>query len=635
MNYYKEFLSKYKIILYIILCSILLALMIIRCFFGIEFTDEAYYVSNALSTMNGNTMYAYNSYVSSGEQIIPLLFYKIYSLFVTDLEGVFLYSRICYLIFRYVIICVVCNWFRKYCSIDSALKVMICLIPIMGSMVQNNFSYNSIPFYLTVLISSKLFFYRFELVQKYRYFFLYGIICALTIMAHPLFFFSLFIYIVFLYFGYRKNLKFVAYFCFGGLLTVLIVLVVVAAQTSVEALIQGIRIILFMGQKIPMPSLQQKTIEVMKLFCGDIIRLAVACLMGIIATILSSASHERKGKRKSLIIAICIFAELTLMFLLLKLVPGSKIRILAAVLCIVFLATCFKKDLPSLDRYYSVLLFSLAISVLFAFTENNIETLGRSVLIVALVLLLNRKARVYDKLILLLMMPYILFILLECILTNSTRRFYFIVPVLIGIIYCLDNISKNLKEFVWVCIIFISTSILFVDYNYVYRDSPISELNTRVEAGVYKGIYTTTQRATDVVEFEDYLNKNIGNDETVSFRDNVPVAYLMKNKKVCDIRTWDEMQYSYGCNDPTSMYSYYKNRNRIPDVICYVDFGRDADGLSIDNSDEEYIYNRFVKKYYNLEKDEKLNDTFFHIKIYRNNGTFNYDFARLIESVKN
>lgn len=99
MNCYKEFLSKHKITLYIILCSILLALMIIRCFFGIEFTDEAYYVSNALSTMNGNTMYAYNSYVSSGEQIIPLLFYKIYSLFVTDLEGVFLYSRICFLVF--------------------------------------------------------------------------------------------------------------------------------------------------------------------------------------------------------------------------------------------------------------------------------------------------------------------------------------------------------------------------------------------------------------------------------------------------------------------------------------------------------------------------------------------------------
>lgn len=91
------------------------------------------------------------------------------------------------------------------------------------------------------------------------------------------------------------------------------------------------------------------------------------------------------------------------------------------------------------------------------------------------------------------------------------------------------------------------------------------------------------------------------------------------------------MQYTYECNDPTLMYRYYKNKQQIPDVIAYVDFGRD-EILSIEKSEEEFQFNKFVNDYYYLDKGDFSNNTF-RVLIYRNNGTFDGEFDKLLNSI--
>ena len=103
----------------------------------------------------------------------------------------------------------------------------------------------------------------------------------------------------------------------------------------------------------------------------------------------------------------------------------------------------------------------------------------------------------------------------------------------------------------------------------------------------------------------------IAEDETYSFRDNVPFAYLMVHQgRVCELSTWDCLQYSYDRNSPALLFDYYQRRNMIPDWIVYIDYGRD-EKLSIE--DDNYRYNDWIDTYYNQVDDFILNETFYHV----------------------
>ena len=153
---------------------------------------------------------------------------------------------------------------------------------------------------------------------------------------------------------------------------------------------------------------------------------------------------------------------------------------------------------------------------------------------------------------------------------------------------------------------------LLINNSYVYRDAPMNELIYKVKTGIFKGIYTTEQNAADIMELESFIHDNTSEDEWIKFMDNVPMGYLFSDGKMCDIRTWDDMNYTYKRNNPTKMYKYFVNREVIPDKLIYVDFGRDEQ-LSIE--DDQWNFNEFVNEFYSFESEEILNETF-RVKIY-------------------
>ena len=114
-------------------CILSAIIMIIRVFYGTELTDEAFYVSDALTMMHGNVYYAYNnySYGTGGVFLmIPLLF--IYELFVPNNAGVFLYTRICYMIFWYTVSILGYRILKKDFKKSSALLVTGFMITFAG-----------------------------------------------------------------------------------------------------------------------------------------------------------------------------------------------------------------------------------------------------------------------------------------------------------------------------------------------------------------------------------------------------------------------------------------------------------------------------------------------------------------------
>ncbi len=240
-------------------------------------------------------------------------------------------------------------------------------------------------------------------------------------------------------------------------------------------------------------------------------------------------------------------------------------------------------------------------------------------------------------------MPFLFFCLFEAVMTSSNSpayRFLFVVPAfsslfaIAGERQCQWNslqIGANVKPLGPFCnksvmdkmyilpmiAVFLIVSCEIKALKYVYRDDSLSNLTYKVEQGVFKGIYTTEQRGKDTMGLEKFIKSVTDCEDYIAFRDNVPIGYLFMNGKICDIRTWDCMQYSYGRNDPSALYAYYERARKIPDKIIYVDFGRDKQ-LSVD--DDKFLYNIFLKEYYELQMDISLNETYKRVILYRRKG---------------
>ena len=85
-------------------------------------------------------------------------------------------------------------------------------------------------------------------------------------------------------------------------------------------------------------------------------------------------------------------------------------------------------------------------------------------------------------------------------------------PILVSLSYViiLDINTWDLKEkkekilASIICLLLVLAT-LKANYTYVYRDQSIENLKYRVESGIYKGIYTTKERAETLPAIERYL----------------------------------------------------------------------------------------------------------------------------------
>lgn len=578
-------------IIFLLGCIFSSALMFVRAFFGTEFTDEAYTVSDALAVMHGNIPFTYNnSMIAVGMSFIPVMFYKIYELFVPDLEGIFLYSRLTFVVFRLCIIVAIYILLKGEVSRKHRLLIAGVLIPFVGSSVFiQNWGYNATATYIILLTVFMLYntLRRWRSgIKQYIRLFASGFLTAIGVFAHPVYVVAVFVFIFLICMNVEKKEQFKAalLYCMGGILEIFIVLIPIILQSGLDKFFYGAETMLVGGPKgyIKDTVFERASYVVSLIWPGWILLGSGTILIYYLSRKFIRLEEKESFKKEYWILAV-----------------GYSI-----LFCII---------------YYIIVI------------QNDFYIFVGSVCVGAFLLLIPTYKR-WSSLSWYLGVYNISFIIVMTITTLTGDRLYYCIPMLIPVLIILFHQRTKLFHYIAV---FISVIMIllqgYTDFTDVYRDDMIANLTTRVELGVYKGIYTTADRAKDVVELEQYLNENIREEESVSFRDNAPVAYLMRNTNICDVRTWDTMQYSYGCDDPTLMYRYYKNKEQIPDVIAYIDFGRDK-VMSIENSSDVFQYNDFVNKYFYLDQNDFKNDTF-RVLIYRNNGTFDNDFDGLIESV--
>lgn len=566
------------------LCGVVF--MYIRAFFGTEITDEAFYISDALGMIQGNVPYAYNNFsygTGSAFLLIPQLF--IYKVLVPDLGGVFLFTRLSYVTFRFLILLYFFHVLKKSVKRQYALLATGFMIPFFGAVIQN-YSYNTIPTMLSLLSGLMLYDSIEQKSKGIKVKILFaGFVTGIAVFAHPGYGVSLFVFIPLILLRSMKGNKLINFtlYCLGGICEILMVFIPIIIRTGVDVLVAGI------GQYIhPYPSKPMAAVSKMDQMVW-LARLALPILFfalgALVCVVLLGVCYARGHEKK---LSRAEYIQL-----------GISVGIFVNVMWII-------KTSADIEYFYFFGILAAVYVVIY----------------MVLFKLVTNPIFYYIAL-----YP-VLFSIAEIMAVDSSmtyERFYYALPTLCMVLLLVLESKSELVRLVAAATVMVAAFAMFIaDFQYVYRDEPLPLLKHRVGEGVYAGIYTTEERVNDLVELENYLNTVVEEDEYFAFRDNVPCGYLMvHNGKMCDVTTWDILQYTYHKNEPAKLFDYYKRRDTIPDKIIYVDYGRD-ENLSIEDS--AFRYNDFVNEYYTLIDDVKLNDTFSHVMVYEYNNRFDGDY---------
>lgn len=560
-----------------ILFIIISVFMGIRCFFGIEITDEAYYLAEGRTVFEGNLPYALNNSLIVGMTFVMMPFIFLFRLFSPDYEGFFLFMRLSFVCFKTCVLIVSFFLLKRKASLYAALCSILVMAAYHMYSIQN-FSYNTISSLLIFLVGIILYILdgKPQNVLNGIGYFIAGCLSAVTVLTHPVHSVSVILFIILL-FIFHCNKRDILSYVFGGIIQTALLLLIVIFQSGFFPLIEGLKDLFLFGK----PSF---AVTGKRTFASTIYVIAAS------------------GWRFFAIFTFILFFSL-------------------------FVITRHKKRRISVELFYEPnIIFSLCIAMIvscccivrFCSTQSTIAFMGFIVSIVIIILLLRffkQKALWYIS------MPALLFCMVEafCAEGSPFPRFSHVIPGITSLFIIYDanipDLQKNRKLYVFPII----TTLILVfcqitGLRYVYRDAILPELTYKMNQGIFKGLYTTEQRGKATLEFEEYIRSITKENELIQFRDNVPVGYLFMRGKVCDVRTWDCMLYDNGQNNPKSLYSYYERSGNIPDKIIYVDLGT-SDHLSI--YEDSFLYNTFVKSHYYLQSDTELNGIYKRIIVYR------------------
>ena len=580
--------------------ALAIALMYVRAFLGTALTDEAFYVAEAKEMLNGNVPFAYGfsvKIVGGSFLLVPLI--ALYECFVPSLAGVLLFTRLCFVTYKMLVWAVVYSVFRRKLRHSHALLISALIIPLNGLIL--NFSYNTIP-ELTFFMAGCLLYDVIEqdAPKKRLRLILSGFLTGIACFANPGWSVALIIFtalIVIRVKEKKEKLLFLLYYLCPVFAVVLLVVIPICLRTSFSEFFYGFyRLFIH-----PLASTQLNPNKTWRSVLASFYDMSLqwtgifALSFFTIYLLLLKYGKEPKNKetkRQYAIIAISCGFFLHSLYLIFRYNA--------------YLSSSFGGDY----RGYITFCYLIAFLIAGAFRNEKIVWYSGSyqaTYAIAAILLVSMDASIY--------------------------RFINTYTVIIPILYVLiKNRSVLVRGMAIILTVAVTGSLLYANYKRIYQDVHVSEMTCQVQSGVYKGLYTSPERARDLPAIEHYLNSVIGEHDSYSFRDNVPFAFLMTHKgKVCEVQTWDSLQYFCKKNSPEVLYDYYRVRDMIPDKIIYIQRGSESDQI-LSVQDTGWKYNQWIESYYDLVERVELNDTFPLILVYQYNGTFDGDYQRWIDN---
>lgn len=526
-------------------------IIIYRSVKGVDFIDTSWYVAEPYLVAKGAVPYL-NSWSQVPGFTIPLAnIIKMYEKLNNGTEGIFLFSAIFYVIWLVVIGCIILFMLKK----NNPNLSNIILIPFLFITPHYIFTvnYNSIGVVYLALVATILFSGSYNTNSRKDFIkgAISGIIMARAVIGTPYVILACFIFAVYLFFDNRKD-KFYGY-AFGGGITAIFVISNCCIQSGFKEFGRSLGFWLNDSAYFKVGKLVSAQSMIKELLCFLFPFLLSLIVLYII---------------RKLVREIKIYEKIVYFYLI-------------GCVCYGIIHYVFNKDLNVM--LYWCWFETLLLTLFLPQRDSRKQLKNFSIVILAYVVtfLFSSFGNIYGF---------------------SGRGYWLLIPVIVTFVSFIWGEEKTERNvFYYKCIkagVYIFSLILIVEtFSHVYQEKPIKELTYRVESGIWKGMYTTEEKAKEIVELESIIKKMTKEEEKILFMDWASFGYLMSNGKACTPSALDNMSYLFKVNNSAIMYDYFKVVESIPDKIIYIDFEL-TEKLSIE--DENWKFNMFVDEYYNL-----------------------------------
>lgn len=528
----------------IIIIAVLGLAFMARTLIGFDWSDETYYAAGAYRLVLGDAAFQSSWDIHQFSFIITVPLLAIYKFISGSMEGVILFLRIVYTLFKCAAVIFSYYQLKNHISPLGALLTssMFYLTPFSVF----TFSYNTISvlcfaFAFLMLVSKSE-------IKSHR-FFLSGVFTAIGVQAYPFTVFALLCFFAYFFIIRKKQpevRKGAVLYIAGGIAVGAVVLIYLHWNSSLENVIANIHYLFYDPEHTEIAFSFADHLSGLWQGLGNPFILC-AGLLTVVSIIISFIKNSgRKQKMQACVEMVAASAVLIYAI--------SRLRVAWSVPIYHILFTAISALGPMLFFLYgrrwhvSTLLYALGICFSIAVDIGS-----------------NNGANGYAY-------PYIL--------SAAATVFYAFAMHLAA--HNKDGTRQNVLRLSGVALI---GMLMFCNINYVYRDAPIAQLNTQLRTGPAAGIFVTEEEADKYHIMIDAIDRFMPRAGRVLYIKLLPFGYLCSVALPASPRLWrTNLNYS-------GFAEYYKNNpDNTPNAVFIAD---EAYGITNDN----ILYGDFFIEY--------------------------------------
>lgn len=531
-----------------------------RLFYGVETSDEAFYVVTGYRMLQGNIPYGDMWEVNAADAYFMFPFLLIRSFVFQGTEGIHLFLRLAFFLLSTV------GMWAVYMFAKEAIKkeyafLLGTVILFFAPFQLYNFSYNNLAA-LFVSASICMMLISFNKEEK-LYQFLSGVFMALGVVAYP----TMVLCYVFLAVVaiVRKfsicGARLIVWYTLGGIAVAIPIIIHLSVTTGMAEVINNLRCILAAGST---PGLAYSRL-LMTIFAAIkylvtpfITNGKVFCLYVALIVLLSLSKKTRRISKYLMVLypVICALCSARSgVHTVMKFVfPVALVGPLA-----VLLSSNKKSMLKKVVLEWGL---SMIVYFVIAFSSGGGVANARAGLIFAAIVSIK--------------------LIIEAIQDESPLKYE---------VFCIYGLIMTLV---------LGEVLLF--YEGIFRDKPYSKLTEKVESGVYRGIYTTPGRKRHIEDLQSVMSQIEDKGESVMILYHSCYAYLMVDMIPKIPSTWGCTNYRvYGYDNQQLFMEYLKRGDNIPENIITIDIPKKYDyaGQRVESYIPYYPkLNEFIESHY-------------------------------------
>ena len=478
------------------MCFLLLAILLYaRCFYGFDWSDEAFYAAVPYRFFLGDPVFlsSWDTNQTSSIILVPLV--ALYVLVKGNTVGILLFMRIVYTTVKVAIAIFSFRVLKKY--IPQWAAIVASSFFLLSYYCIHAFSYNSIP--MPCLTAAILFLLtETKGAAKQARYFLSGLFTAIAVLAYPTMIAVIPCFLVYLLcdWKFNKNTGFrdAVWYTIGGFTVLFVFLVFVHMNSSISNFIENFHFVFQDPEHTSIFSVQ-KYLDGFYSMIGDFPGVLVLTVITVFA-FGYSLLRKKKESRKSLDIILSVISFGMAIYIL-YINSNDHYTNQMALIGVIFFPMLF--FLSGWRFHFSFLFYFVGLSAAFS--------LG--------------------------------------IMTNNSNAaemsaYYYLLCLVATIIYIFQCIpmTVSIRRATVFPLVMLAAVLFYFNTTEVYRDNPLSSLNTMLLDGPAAGLITTADKAQKYGVIINSIDSTIPEDGYILYIRLLPFGYLHGSMRPAAPRLW-------------------------------------------------------------------------------------------------